>query len=80
VDLWRARSFYPFSFLPLMLGAVPWHDRKEDFPPRMSTPADHLRKIEHALKAGNPHPPALKSLIEALRQQIIAPSGARTLQ
>jgi predicted helicase len=50
----------------------------------MSAISDYLRKIEQALKAENAtehtHRPALKSLIEALRQQIIATNEPRRIE
>jgi len=50
----------------------------------MSAISDYLRKIEHALKAGNAtehtHRPALKALIEALRPQITATNEPRRIE
>lgn len=50
----------------------------------MSVVADYLRKIERALKAGNAtehtHRPALKALIEAMRQHITATNEPRRIE
>lgn len=50
----------------------------------MSAIADYLRKIEAALKAGNAtehtHRPALKTLIEALRQHVTATNEPRRIE
>src|SRR5713226_2524966 len=50
----------------------------------MSAIADYLHKIDQALKAGNAtehtHRPALKTLIEALRQQVTATNEPRRIE
>ena len=50
----------------------------------MTAITDYLRKVEQALKAGNAtehtHRPALKALIEALRQQITATNEPRRIE